>query len=170
MAPSTLDVCSRHGACLPIPLGGKRRNTLSTGRASLKVRRDARLLNEIFDKTHTRGASTAYGLAEQATAKTPSQTRDPLSTSCYIHSASGSCRNINISVFKHFSSPPNTPARVRTHATHPAASGKVVESSAVTSASGMDHTRGRNMNPKSATNGPPAATTGSTPNGPPLTP
>lgn len=63
----------------------------------------------------------------------------------------------------------NQHADTLTHATQPAASGKVVESSAVTSASGMDQTSGRNKNPKSAIRGPPAATTGSTPKGPPLT-
>lgn len=45
-----------------------------------------------------------------------------------------------------------------TQATYPESSGKAVASSAVTRASGMDHSRGRHRNPISANSGPPALT------------
>lgn len=55
-----------------------------------------------------------------------------------------------------------------THATPPDACGYVDASSAVTSASGILHTKKKNKNPRMENKGPPARTVGSIPNGPPI--
>nr|GFD51465.1 hypothetical protein [Tanacetum cinerariifolium] len=53
--------------------------------------------------------------------------------------------------------------------TNPPFPGKVVESSAVTRASGIAHINGNIVKPKIARSGPAACTAGSSPNGPPAT-
>lgn len=54
-----------------------------------------------------------------------------------------------------------------THTTHPAHSGKALESSAVSKASGILHTKGKTMYPTMPSKGPTFATMLSMPKGPP---